>query len=90
MHLRGIIQSAILEENPSGSAIIEMLLRVQGVGPGQPRTLVVPYEMLLKDENLEPETVSGRAFEAEVDQAPDQRWKVTRISFASRIFRASE
>jgi hypothetical protein len=43
MHLRGIVQAADLEENPPGSDRIELVLRVQGVGPGQPRRIVIPY-----------------------------------------------
>ncbi len=53
MRIRGIVRTATLEENPPGSDRIEMVLRVQGVGPGQPRTLVVPYELLLADPELD-------------------------------------
>ena len=84
MHLRGIVQTATLAEDPPGSDIIEMVLRVQGVGPGQPRTLVVPYELLLQDESLEPESVAGHGFEAEVVEAAPGRWVVAAIAFAQR------
>jgi len=33
-----------------GSETIELVLRVQGVGPGQPRKVVIPYAMLLGDD----------------------------------------
>jgi hypothetical protein len=89
MHLRGIVQTAVLEETDPGSGTIEMILRVQGVGPGQPRKLVIPYALLLEDESLDPDLISGRRFEAEVE--PDEpRWVVTQIAFASRVLRPPE
>lgn len=90
MHLRGIVQSAALAETASGSEAIELVLKVQGVGPGQPRTLVVPYAMLLADESLDPDAIAGRGFEADVDQDEGKRWVVSRIAFASRILRPPE
>jgi hypothetical protein len=90
MLLRGIIQTAVLEENPPQSERIEMVLKVQGVGPTQPRTLVIPFELLVADETLEPESLAGRGFEAEVDQADDRRWIVARIALASRVLRSTE
>lgn len=91
MHLHGIIQTATLHEVPPDSGNIEIILRVQGVGPGQPRSLVIPYALLLRDESLDPDAILGRAFEAEADQDPqDRRWLVSRIAFASRILRPPE
>ncbi|HMB08018.1 MAG TPA: hypothetical protein VKP69_30355 [Isosphaeraceae bacterium] len=90
MHLRGIIQTATLEENPPGGEVIEMVLRVQGVGAGQPRRLIIPYTLLLQDESLEPEAIAGRGFEADVEQDDVARWVVVRIAFASRVLRPSE
>jgi hypothetical protein len=87
MQLRGIVQTAALEETAPGSEVIEMVLRVQGVGAGQPRKLVVPYDMLLQDEALDPDTIAGRGFEAEVGQDAAARWVVSRIAFASRVLR---
>ncbi len=87
MYLHGIIQTATLREVPPESGNLEIVLRVQGVGPGQPRTLVIPYAILLEDESLDPDAIQGRAFEADVEQAPDRRWLVSRISFAARILR---
>ena len=84
MHLRGIIQSAALEEAPGSGEAIDMVLRVQGVGPGQPRTIVVPYALLLQDEGLDPDSILGHGFEADVDEAGPKRWVVSRITFASR------
>jgi hypothetical protein len=86
MHLHGIIQTAELEEYPPGSDRVEMILRVQGVGPGQPRRIVVPYEILLQDSEIEPELVAGHAFEAEVqeDTPGSNRWITSGISFAAR------
>src|SRR3982751_1313590 len=90
MHLHGIVQTATLEENPPESGNLEILLKVQGVGPGQPRTIVIPYTVLLRDDSLDPDVIRGRAFEAEVDQGPDRRWLVSRIGFASRLLRPEE
>jgi hypothetical protein len=88
MNLHGIVMSATLEENPPGSDRIEMILRVQGVGAGQPRRVVVPFEILLNDSSLEPETIAGRAFQAEVVEGPDRRWVVTEIAVAeNRVLR---
>jgi hypothetical protein len=86
MRIRGIVRTASLEENPPGSDRIEMILRIQGVGPGQPRTLVVPYELLLADPDLDPEAVPGKRFEAEVDEAEPGRWVVAEIAFAAGQF----
>jgi hypothetical protein len=90
MHLRGLIQSAVLEESPPESGNIEMVVRVQGVGPSQPRRLIVPYGLLLQDETLEPDAVVGRAFDAEIEQDDQERWVVSTIAFASRVLRRPE
>ena len=90
MHIRGIVQSASLEEPEPGSEAITMVLKVQGVGPGQPRTLVIPYSLLIEDESLDPDLIKGRGFEADVDQDPAKRWVVSAIAFASRVLRPSE
>jgi hypothetical protein len=91
MRIRGIVRTATLEENPPGSDRIQMILRVQGVGPGQPRVLLVPYELLLTDEGLDPDLVQGKGFEAEIVEDQPARWVVTEIAFASgRVLRAPE
>src|SRR5271169_4297207 len=69
MRIHGIVRIATLEENPPGSDRIEMHIRVQGVRPDQPRLLVVPYELLLGDQTLEPDQVQGKGFDAEVSEA---------------------
>ena len=65
MRIRGIVRVATLEENPPGSDRIEMLIKVQGVRPEQPRLLVVPYELLLGDEALDAELpgIDGSLFQ---------------------------
>jgi hypothetical protein len=83
MRIRGIVRTATLEENPPGGDRIEMVLRVQGVGAGQPRTLVIPYELLLADPDLDAEAVQGKGFEAEADEAEPGRWLVGEISLAT-------
>jgi hypothetical protein len=91
MIIRGIARTVTLEENPPGSDRIEMVLRVQGVGPNQPRLLVIPYELLLRDESLEPEQVQGKGFQAEVAEDDARRWIVSEISLASgRVLRTAE
>ena len=87
MVLHGIIQTATLAETPPESGNLEIILKVQGVGPRQPRTLVIPYNLLLADESLDPELMQGRGFEAEVEEDESRRWLVARIAFASRVLR---
>jgi hypothetical protein len=91
MRIRGIVRVATLEEDPPGSDRINMLLRVQGVKPGEPRLLVVPYELLLGNEALDPEQMQGHGFEAEVNEDAAGRWLVAEIALASgRVLRAPE
>jgi hypothetical protein len=90
MQVRGFIRSAELQEHPPGADTVEMAIRVQGVGPGQPRSLVVPFALLLDDPTLEPETVVGRSFAAEVGQDPDGRWVVQALVLAARVLRSDE
>ncbi len=82
MLIRGIIQSAELAEDPPDSGRIEMIIRVQGVGRDQPRRLVIPLEVLLDQPSLDPDSMHGRSFEADVEQDPTQRWVVRRIHVA--------
>ena len=91
MRIRGIVRTATLEENPPGSDQIEMVVRVQGVGAGQPRLLIVPYEILLQDPSLDPELIQGKGFLAEVVKDETGRWTVVEISMASgRVLRDPE
>jgi hypothetical protein len=88
MHLRGIVMTAALEENPPGGERIELVLWLQGVGPGKPRRIVVPYELLLVDPSIDAETVQGHGFEADIEQDEAGRWIVAAIGFASgRVLR---
>jgi hypothetical protein len=79
MRVRGIVQSAELQDDPAGGDRVEMLLRVQGVGPDQPRRLVVPFAVLVDDTTLDPDALRGRGFEAEVGQDEGGRWVVGEI-----------
>lgn len=90
MRLRGVVRAADLQEEPPGSDRIELALRLQGVGPGQPRLIVVPYSILLQYETLDPDAVTGRGFEAEVGQDDRGRWVVSEIAFASRVLRSGD
>lgn len=88
MRIHGIVRIATLEENPPGSDRIEMHIRAQGVRPDQPRLLVVPYELLLGDQTLEPDQVQGKGFDAEVGEDAPGRWVVSEIAFATgRVLR---
>ena len=71
MTLRGFIQSAELVEDPAGDDRVMMILRLQGVSPGQPRRLVVPFELLLAHDDLDVDQMAGRAFRAECEAQPD-------------------
>ncbi len=88
MQIRGIVRIATLEENPPDSDQIELVLRAQGVGPGQPQVLVVPYTLLLNDPTLDPDQIVGKGFQAEVVEKHEGRWEVVEIQFASgRVLR---
>jgi hypothetical protein len=82
MRIHGIIQSAEYSEDPPDSGQIEMVIRVQGVGRDQPRRLVIPMEILLENQELEPDSVRGRSFEADVEQDANRKWVVTRLGMA--------
>ncbi len=90
MRLRGVVRTADLQEDPPGSDQIEMALRLQGVGPGQPRLIVIPFTILLQHETLEPESIAGRGFEAEVTEDDRGRWVVSEIAFANRVLRQKD
>ena len=88
MRIRGIVQAAELDENPPGSDRIEMILWVQGVGPDKPKRIVVPYELLLQDPDLDDDRARGHGFQAEVSQDEEGRWVVAEIGFATgRVLR---
>jgi hypothetical protein len=89
MRIKGVVRIATLQEIPPGTDQIEMVLKVQGVKPDQPRLLVVPYELLLSDPTLDAEQVQGKGFEAEIGEDDGGRWIVVEIAFAAgRVLRA--
>ena len=90
MQVRGFIRSAELDERPPGSGAIELTLRVQGVGAGQPRTVVVLHQLLLDDPTLDPDELAGRSFAAEVGQDAEGRWVVEQIVVAAKVLRDEE
>ena len=64
-----------------------MTLKVQGVGAGQPRTLVIPYDLLLGDDTLDPDQIAGKGFEADAEEERG-RWVVSSIALATgRVLR---
>jgi hypothetical protein len=83
VQVRGIVQSAILQENPEGSERIELVVWAQGVGPDRPRSMIVPFELLLGDPSLDPEQIQGHGFQAEIEQDEQGRWVVQEIGFAT-------
>ncbi|MGE3820081.1 MAG: hypothetical protein AB7I30_11705 [Isosphaeraceae bacterium] len=87
MVLKGFIREALLQEHPEGSESVEMILKVQGVGPNQPRVVIVPFPLLLDQPELEPETVKGRSFAAEVEPDDEGRWIVQALNLAGRALR---
>jgi len=89
MQLKGIVRVAELVENPPDSGRIELQLRLQGVGPGQPRLIVVPYSLLIEEESLDPDQILGCSFQAEVEDEGG-RWLVNSIHFAGRVLRPPE
>ena len=91
MQIRGIVQSAILQENPEGSERIELVVWAQGVGPDRPRSMIVPFELLLGDPSLDPEQIQGHGFQAEIEQDEQGRWVVQEIGFATgRVLRPGD
>ena len=90
MRIRGIVRVATFEENPPGTDRIEMLIKVQGVGPSSRGSWWFPMSSCL-GRFLEPEHVQGKGFEAEVNEDSDGRWIVEEIAFATgRVLRAPE
>jgi hypothetical protein len=88
MQIRGIVHSAVLQENPPGSDRIELVIWAQGVGPDKPRSIVVPYEFLLEDASLDPDEIRGHGFQAEIAHDDEGRWIVQVIGFATgRVLR---
>ena len=82
--------SAELLENPPGSEQVELSLRLQGVGPGQPRRIVIPFDMLVADPSIDADDLTGRGFEAEVEADGPSRWVVSRLSVAEHVLRPKE
>ena len=88
MQLHGIVMTAELVEEPPGGDTVEMVLWVQGVGPGQPRKLVMPMPFLVAHPEIDPEAIQGHAFRAEVQQVEPKRWVVTAFGFGDgRVLR---
>jgi hypothetical protein len=90
VRLNGVIRSAELQEDPSGNDRVEMVLVIQGVSPGQPRRVIVPFELLIGDESLDPDQVTGRRFEAEVAEEPQGRHVIQQIRLGARVLRPSD
>lgn len=74
---------AELVEDPPGSDQIELVLWGQGVGPDSPRSIVVPYELLLSDPALDVDSIRGHGFQAEIRRDESGRWIVGEIHFAT-------
>ncbi len=68
MTIKGFIQSADLLQDPADENKVMLLARVQGVGQGQPRKILIPFELLVQQEDLDPDNMVGRAFLAHYDE----------------------
>ena len=91
MQIRGIVHSAGPQEYPEGSDRIELIVWAPGVGPNKPRSIVLPYEMLVSDASLDPDSISGHGFQAEIEQDDQGRWIVREIGFAAgRVLRPGD
>lgn len=90
MILHGFVMSAELIEDPSGDDRVELILRLQGVGPGQPRRIIIPHHLLVADPTLDADDAVGRGFEAEVESTGPTRWVASRLSLGERVLRARE
>jgi hypothetical protein len=88
VRLHGVIRGAELQAHPPGSDRVEMVLELQGVSPGQPRRIVVPYEMLLEDPSLDPDEVTGRRFDGDTEEDAPGRHVVRRIELGARVLRS--
>jgi len=66
MTIRGFIRSAELLQDPASEDRVNLLAAVQGVGPGQPRKILIPFEILVAQDDLDPDQLAGRAFRAEI------------------------
>ena len=88
MQMHGIVMTATLQEESSGSDQVELHLVVQGVGRGQPRRIVIPMQVLVANPEIDPDTIQGHAFQAEVEEVTTNRWIVSEIAFAqNRVLR---
>lgn len=91
MTIKGFIQSADLLQDPASDDRVMMLARVQGVGPGQPRKIIIPFEILVAQDNLEPETMAGRAFQGSYDEVVEGTALITFIEVGpGRVLRRPE
>ena len=90
MRIRGFVRTAVLQEVEPGGDRVELLLGLQGVGPAQPRQIVVPFEVLVADAAIDPDDVAGRGFAADVEQDAAGRWIVVRLELAARVLRPTE
>ncbi len=88
MRIRGIIRSGELVESRHDSNQVELILQLQGVGPAQPRRVVVPQEVLVREDWLDPDQVAGHGIEAEVELDGDGRYVVVEIQLGGgRVLR---
>jgi len=89
--IKGFIQSAELLQDPASDDRVMMVARVQGVGPGQPRKILIPFEILIAQEDLDPETMAGRAFMGSYEQVIEATALINYIEVGpARILRRPE
>ncbi len=91
MTIRGFIRSAELLQDPSSEDRVHLVAAVQGVGPGQPRKILIPFEILVAQDDLDPDLLAGRAFRAEIANVENGTGIVAAIKVGpGRILRDSE
>jgi hypothetical protein len=90
MRFIGAIRAAELQTDPADMDQVEMILHVQGVAPGQPRRLVVPFALLMSDPSLDPDDATGRRFDAEAAEDALGRFVVNRITLGIKVLRSRD
>ncbi|MFM7593907.1 MAG: hypothetical protein ACKO85_19135 [Isosphaeraceae bacterium] len=91
MTIKGFIQSADLLQDPASEDRVMMIARVQGVGPGQPRKILIPFEILVAQEDLDPNTMAGRTFLGSYDQVIEGTALITYLEVGpGRVLRRPE
>jgi len=89
--IKGFIRHAELREDPADADRVQLIASVQGVGPGQPRKILIPFEILVTHDELDADHMAGRAFRAEFETVDNGAGVVTAIEVGpSRVLREGD